>query len=62
MHPINILSLNRRISFINAGKYKKEYRKAMQCKLTKKSYQEQEPLHWINIDIRINKNDSCLNA
>ena len=24
MHPINILSLNRRISFINAGKYKKE--------------------------------------
>ena len=53
MHPINILSLNRRISFINAGKYKKEYRK---------SYQGQEPLHWINIDIRINKNDSCLNA
>ncbi|CAG9866889.1 hypothetical protein BOVAC1_1244 [Bacteroides ovatus] len=30
MHPINILSLNRRISFINAGKYKKEYRKAME--------------------------------
>jgi len=29
MHPINILSLNYRISSINAGKYKKEYRKAM---------------------------------
>ena len=27
MHPISILSLNRRISFINVGKYKKEYRK-----------------------------------
>jgi 3-oxoacyl-[acyl-carrier-protein] synthase III len=26
------------------------------------SYQGQEPLHWININIRINKNDSCLNA
>ncbi len=30
MHPINILSLNCRISFINVGKYKKEYRKAME--------------------------------
>ena len=30
MHPINILTLNRRISFINVGKYKKEYRKAME--------------------------------
>ena len=28
MHPINILTLNRRIAFINVGKYKKEYRKA----------------------------------
>ena len=28
MHPINILTLNRRISFINVGKYRKEYRKA----------------------------------
>ncbi len=38
MHPINILTLNRRISFINVGKYRKEYRKAKQC-VTKKSYQ-----------------------
>ena len=30
MHPINILTLNRRISFINGDKYKKEYRKAME--------------------------------
>ena len=28
MHTINILYLNRRISFINGDKYKKEYRKA----------------------------------
>ena len=34
MHPINILSLNRRISFINAGKYKKEYRKALELIVT----------------------------
>ena len=27
MHPINILSLNRRISFINVGKYKKNIEK-----------------------------------
>ena len=39
MHPINILSLNRRISFINVGKYKKEYRKAREVD-TKKSYQK----------------------
>lgn len=39
MHPINILSLNRRISFINVGKYKKNIEK--QGKLdTKKSYQK----------------------
>ncbi len=31
MHPINILTLNRRISFINVGKYRKniEKQKAM---------------------------------
>ena len=34
MHTINILYLNRRISFINGDKYKKEYRKAreLSCK------------------------------
>ena len=35
MHPINILTLNRRISFINVGKYIEKQR---QC-VTKKSYQ-----------------------
>ena len=52
MHPINILSLNRRISFINVGKYKKNIEK--QEKLDTKKELSEENLHIIQNNMEMN--------